>query len=61
MYPESRNTGRTMDYDRETIIPPARELWPLELVIADQLAIEDKQKEEDMFERLEIERAYNRG
>jgi len=44
--------------DRKTIIPAPPELWPLELVIADQVEKENNKTENDMFERLEIERAY---
>ncbi len=44
--------------NRTTIIPDPPELWPLELVIADQLEKEADQRESDIFERLEIERVY---
>ncbi len=46
------------DNNTTTIIPEPPELWPLELVIMDQLEKEAEQRESDMFERLEIERVY---
>jgi len=46
--------------DRNTIIPEPLEVWPLELVIADQLQREIENEHNDglLFDQLELERAY---
>ena len=45
--------------DRNTIIPEPLEVWPLELVITDQLRREIKNAQNDeLFDQLELERVY---
>lgn len=47
-----------MEHDKITIIPEPPGLWPLELVIADQLDREINGQKDEIFEHLEIEQAY---